>query len=60
MSSLVDLSKYAELLLAMGFGAGIGMGMATLPATAIQAHYWHRRRPLAIGIVVAGMFYTFS
>lgn len=56
MASLVDLSKYAELLLAMGFGAGIGMGLTLLPSTAIQAHYWHRRRPLAIGLVMAGMF----
>lgn len=59
MASLVHLSRYDLLLLAMGFGAGIGIGCAALPAAAIQSHYWNKRRPLAIGIVMAGTYHPF-
>lgn len=55
MVSILDQSKYYQLLLAMGFGTGVGIGFAALPALAIQSHYWRKKRPLALGLAQMGV-----
>ncbi|KAL0958737.1 hypothetical protein HGRIS_014065 [Hohenbuehelia grisea] len=52
--SLARPHHYYQHLLAQGFGMGIGMGLMAFPALAVIAHYFVRRRSLAMGIVVAG------
>lgn len=54
MVSLVHQDRYYQIFLSQGIGMGIGAGILFVPAMAIQAHHWRRRRPLAIGVVTAG------
>lgn len=56
MLSLADPSKYWQLILAQGVGMGVGQGLLLVPAYAIQAHHWKKRRSLAMGIVSTGTF----
>lgn len=55
MVSLVHQDKYYQIFLSQGLGMGIGAGVLFVPAMAVQAHHWRRRRPLAIGVVTAGI-----
>lgn len=54
MLSLADPTKYYQLILSQGVGMGIGQGMLLVPALSIQAHYWRKRRAVAMGIVLTG------
>ena len=54
MLSLAHPSKYYQLFLSQGVGMGLGAGFVFTPAMAIQAHYFRKKRPLAMGIVVSG------
>ncbi|TFY68486.1 hypothetical protein EVG20_g3538 [Dentipellis fragilis] len=54
MVSLTHTDKYYQLFLSQGIGMGMGAGMLYVPVMAVQAHHWHVRRPLAMGIVISG------
>ncbi|KAH7890368.1 MFS general substrate transporter [Phlebopus sp. FC_14] len=54
MLSLVQPHQLYQILLSQGFGMGIAMGILFLPALSIQAHYFKRRRALAMGIIMSG------
>ncbi|KAI0311458.1 MFS general substrate transporter [Amylostereum chailletii] len=54
MLSLAHPDKYYQIYLSQGLGMGIGAGILYVPAVAIQAHHWKRRRALAMGIVATG------
>lgn len=47
-------NTYWQVLLAQGICVGIGMGLTFLPAAAIQAQYFLKRRAFAIGIAGTG------
>jgi MFS family permease len=42
------------MFLCQGLGQGIGTGLTFLPSVGIVAHYFQRKRGLAMGIVVMG------
>ncbi|KAJ7499842.1 MFS general substrate transporter [Mycena latifolia] len=54
MLSLCKPDKYYQIFLAQGLGAGIGGGLFYVPSVAVVSHYFHERRALAMGIIVAG------
>ncbi|KAF9228997.1 MFS general substrate transporter [Gyrodon lividus] len=54
MLSLVEPHQLYQIILSQGFGMGIGMGILFLPVLSIQAHYFKRRRGLAMGIIMSG------
>ncbi|EIM82644.1 MFS general substrate transporter [Stereum hirsutum FP-91666 SS1] len=60
MVSLVHQDRYYQIFLSQGIGMGIGAGILFVPAMAIQAHHWRRRRSLAIGVVTAGTGFSTS
>ncbi|PTB63039.1 MFS general substrate transporter [Trichoderma citrinoviride] len=47
-------TTYWQVLLAQGVCVGFGMGISFLPATAIMAQYFQKRRAFAIGIAGTG------
>ncbi|OAQ66384.1 major facilitator superfamily transporter protein [Pochonia chlamydosporia 170] len=52
---MTSISKtYWQVLLAQGICIGIGMGLTFLPAAAIQAQYFLKRRAFAVGIAGTG------
>jgi len=56
-SFLLSLAKphhFYQNFLAQGVGMGIGMGILFLPCVSIPAHYFKRRRGLAMGIILSG------
>ncbi|KAJ6501019.1 MFS general substrate transporter [Mycena vitilis] len=56
-SFLLSLAKphhYYQNFLAQAIGMGIGMGIIFLPCLSIAAHYFKRRRAVAIGAVLSG------
>ncbi|KAJ7851202.1 MFS general substrate transporter, partial [Mycena leptocephala] len=46
--------KHPYIFLAQGLGVGLGAGALYVPSVAIVAHYFQRRRPLAMSIVSSG------
>ncbi|KZV75730.1 MFS general substrate transporter [Peniophora sp. CONT] len=54
MLSLADPRSYYQVFLSQGLGAGLGVGLLYVPALAVQAHHWRRRRTLAMGITISG------
>lgn len=54
MASLAHLDKYYQLYLSLGVGMGVGAGLLYVPAMAIQALHWPKRRALAMGVVITG------
>lgn len=54
MLSLAKPHHYYQYFLAQSVGAGIGMGLIFIPSISISAHYFRRRRSLAMGLVIAG------
>ncbi|KXN82935.1 Riboflavin transporter MCH5 [Leucoagaricus sp. SymC.cos] len=54
MLSLAQSHHYYQYFLAQSIGAGIGMGMMFIPSISVTAHYFRKRRSLAMGIVIAG------
>lgn len=55
MLSLAHRDKYYQIYLSQGLGFGIGAGLIYGPVVAIQAHYWRKRRALAMAIVNTGV-----
>ncbi|KAJ7202840.1 major facilitator superfamily domain-containing protein [Mycena pura] len=56
-SFLLSLAKphhYYQNFLAQAVGMGIGMGIIFLPSLSISAHYFKRRRGVAMGIILSG------
>lgn len=56
MLSLVQPHRYYQTFLAQGVGMGLGMGLLFLPALTITSHYFRKRRSLAMGAVVSGIY----
>ena len=56
MLSLANPQKYYQVFLSQGLGAGLGAGFLYVPALAVQAHHWRRRRALAMGTTISGAF----
>ncbi|VDC06026.1 unnamed protein product [Peniophora sp. CBMAI 1063] len=54
MLSLAHPDKYYQVFLSQGLGVGLGAGLLYVPALAVQAHHWRRRRALAMGITITG------
>ncbi|KAI0031761.1 major facilitator superfamily domain-containing protein [Vararia minispora EC-137] len=54
MLSLAHPDRYYQIFLSQGLGMGIGAGLIYVPALAVQAHHWRRRRPLAMGLAITG------
>ncbi|KAL4260548.1 Proton-linked Monocarboxylate Transporter [Pleurotus pulmonarius] len=54
MVSLAHTDTYYQVYLSQGVGLGIGAGLLYVPAVAVQAHHWKRRRAFAMGVVVTG------
>lgn len=54
MVSLAHPDKYYQVYLSQGVGLGIGAGLLYVPALAVQAHHWRKRRAFAMGVVVTG------
>ncbi|KAJ7902706.1 MFS general substrate transporter [Mycena olivaceomarginata] len=54
MLSLAKPNQYYIVFLTQGVGLGIGLGLTFLPALGVAAHYFSRRRGLAIGIMTLG------
>ncbi|KAJ6460691.1 MFS general substrate transporter [Mycena vitilis] len=52
--SLARPHHYYQNFLAQAIGMGIGMGIIFLPSLSIVAHYFKRRRAVAIGAVLSG------
>ena len=58
MLSLTKPHHYYQTFLSQGVGMGLGMGIIFTPVLSIPSHYFRRRRPIAMGCVVAGKPYT--
>ncbi|KAH9942699.1 MFS general substrate transporter [Amylocystis lapponica] len=54
MLSLADPTKYYQLILSQGIGAGLGSGLLVVPSLSVQAHHWKKRRALAMGLAFTG------
>ncbi|KAJ7753938.1 major facilitator superfamily domain-containing protein [Mycena maculata] len=54
MLSLCKPEKYYQVFLAQGIGAGLGAGALYVPSVAVIAHYFKKRRTLALTIVASG------
>ncbi|KAJ7464862.1 major facilitator superfamily domain-containing protein [Mycena galericulata] len=54
MLSLCKPEKYYQIFLAQAIGAGTGAGLVYVPSVAVLAHYFQRRRSIAMTIVAAG------
>ncbi|KAJ7820545.1 MFS general substrate transporter [Mycena leptocephala] len=54
MLSLCKPDQFYQIFLAQGLGVGLGAGALYVPSVAIVAHYFQRRRPLAMSIVSSG------
>ncbi|KAF9228324.1 MFS general substrate transporter [Gyrodon lividus] len=52
MLSLAHPDKYYQVYLSQGLGLGIGAGLLYVPAVAVQAHHWRKKRAFAMGIVI--------
>ncbi|KAK7059614.1 MFS general substrate transporter [Favolaschia claudopus] len=52
--SLAQPHHYYQNFLAQGVGMGIGMGILFLPCISAAAHYFKRRRGLAMGVMISG------
>ncbi|KAK4056865.1 hypothetical protein OIO90_002115 [Microbotryomycetes sp. JL221] len=46
--------EYWQIMLAQGIGLGLSMGCQFMPSASVLAHYFYRRRSLAMGIAMAG------
>ena len=47
-------TEYWQIILAQGITMGIGMGLCFTPSNAVLAQYFHKKRPLVIGISSSG------
>ncbi|KAF5383077.1 hypothetical protein D9615_004876 [Tricholomella constricta] len=54
MLSLTHAEQYYQVFLAQGLGLGIASGVTYVPGLAVIAHYFQRRRALAMGIATSG------
>ncbi|KAG2358188.1 major facilitator superfamily domain-containing protein [Suillus spraguei] len=54
MLSLAKPNGYYQIFLSQGIGSGVAIGLTHVPSIAVVSHHFQRRRPLAMGFVVAG------
>ncbi|KAJ3569824.1 hypothetical protein NP233_g4800 [Leucocoprinus birnbaumii] len=54
MLSLAQPHHYYQYFLAQSIGVGLGMGLMFIPSISVSAHYFRRRRSLAMGLVIVG------
>ncbi|TFK75528.1 monocarboxylate permease [Pluteus cervinus] len=54
MLSLSHENQYYQVFLAQGICLGLSCGLSYIPSLAVVSHYFHRQRPLAMGIVASG------
>jgi MFS family permease len=54
MLSLSHKNSYYQVFLTHGVALGLASGLSYVPSLGIASHYFHRRRPLAMGIVSSG------
>ncbi|KAJ7578598.1 MFS general substrate transporter [Mycena floridula] len=54
MLSLSKPGQYYQVFLSQGIGQGIGIGLTLVPSIGVVAHYFRRKRGLAMGIVISG------
>ncbi|KAJ6520971.1 major facilitator superfamily domain-containing protein [Mycena vulgaris] len=47
-------TKFTQIFLAQGLGAGLGAGAVYVPSGAVVSHHFQRRRALAMSIVASG------
>lgn len=47
-------TQYWQLMLAQGICIGLGMGLLYIPSVAVVPQHFHRRKALAMGLVVSG------
>ena len=52
LTSLCD--KYWQFILCQGVFGGLATGFLYSPAAAIVGHYFHKKRPMAMGIITSG------
>lgn len=55
MLSLARPHHFYQFFLTQSIGAGIGMGLMFVPAISVTAHYFRKKRSLAMGLVIAGL-----
>ena len=46
--------KYYQFILCQGVFGGLATGFLYSPAAAIVGHYFHKKRPMAMGIITSG------
>ncbi|GLB39677.1 putative major facilitator superfamily protein [Lyophyllum shimeji] len=54
MVSLSQAGQFYQIFLAQGLGVGTAVGITYVPSVSLLAHYFQRRRALAMGIAVSG------
>lgn len=60
MVSITQPHHYYQTFLSQGVGMGVGMGLMFIPTMSVVSHYFHRRRGLAMGVVIAGKHHTYA
>ncbi|PPQ98970.1 hypothetical protein CVT24_003466 [Panaeolus cyanescens] len=54
MLSITQSDHFYQVFLVQGIGLGIGAGLTYVPSVAVVSHYFQKKRPLAMTLVVAG------
>ncbi|CAL1704013.1 unnamed protein product [Somion occarium] len=54
MLSLSQPHQYYQVFLSQGLGVGIALGMTYIPSLSVVAHYFSKKRAIAMGFVAAG------
>ncbi|KAF9042117.1 MFS general substrate transporter [Panaeolus papilionaceus] len=54
MLSITQSDHFYQVFLVQGIGLGIGAGLTYVPSVAVVSHYFQKKRPLAMMLVVAG------
>ncbi|KAF9043327.1 MFS general substrate transporter [Panaeolus papilionaceus] len=54
MLSLSHPNQYYQVFLTNGISLGLATGISYVPSLGIAAHYFQRRRPIAVGIISSG------
>ncbi|PPQ65140.1 hypothetical protein CVT24_003230 [Panaeolus cyanescens] len=54
MLSLSHKDQYYQVFLTNGVSLGLATGLSYVPSLGIAAHYFQRRRPVAVGIISSG------
>ncbi|KXN84420.1 Riboflavin transporter MCH5 [Leucoagaricus sp. SymC.cos] len=57
MLSITHSQQYYQVFLAQGLGIGLASGVTYVPGLAVLSHWFHKRRPLAIGLATSVRFH---